>query len=74
MSMQHIPGRLNSTADTLSRNFSSNLDWTLNTTVFEQLVELTLVPDIDLFALNKKVNRFVSWHPKPLAEAVNICL
>ena len=51
---QHIPGSLNSTADKLSRNFFSNLEWPLNTSVFEQLVELTLVPDIDLFASSLK--------------------
>jgi len=73
VSAQHIPGKLNSTADKLSRNFSPNLEWSLNTTVFEQLVGHTLVPDIDLFAsnLNTKVKRFVSWYPEPAAEAVN---
>ena len=73
ISAQHIPGHMNSAADQLSRTFSYNLEWSLNTNVFQQITQLALVPDIDLFAssLNAKLSRFVSWHPKPGAEAVN---
>ena len=64
---------MNSAADQLSRTFSYNLEWSLNTNVFQQITQLTLVPDIDLFAssLNAKLSRFVSWHPEPRVEAVN---
>ena len=62
ISAQHIPGHMNSAADQLSRTFSYNLEWSLNTNVFQQITQLTLVPDIDLFAssLNAKLSRFVS--------------
>ena len=71
--VQHIPGHMNLAADQLSRTFSYNLEWSLNTNVFQQITQLTLVQDIDLFAssLNAKLSRFVSWHPKPGAEVVN---
>ena len=73
ISAQHIPGHINSAADQLSRTFSYNLEWSSNTNVFQQITQLTLVPDIDLFAssLNAKLSRFVTWHPEPGAEAVN---
>ena len=73
ISAQHIPGHMNSAADQLSRTFSYNLEWSLNTNVFQQITQLTLVPNIDLFAssLNAKLSRFVSWHPEPGAAAVN---
>ena len=73
VSAQHIPGHMNLEADKLSRTFSYNLEWSLNTNVFKQITQLMLVPDIDLFAssLNAKLSRFVTWHPEPGAEAVN---
>ena len=70
---EHIPGSMNSEADTLSRKFASNLEWSLNNAIFAQLTNCTIKPDIDLFAssLNAKVPRFVSWHPDTGAEAIN---
>ena len=35
-SVQHIPGQMTSAADQLSRTFSYNLEWSLNTNVFQQ--------------------------------------
>ena len=73
ISAQHVRGKSNFTADALSRETSTNLKWSLDTNVFERLLHLTMVPDIDLFALrpNSKGNNFVSWHPEPGATAVN---
>lgn len=50
VSAQHIPGKLNFRADALSRDFSWNLEWSLDTEIFEQLLAMTFIPDIDLFA------------------------
>ena len=47
VSAQHIPGHMNLAADKLSRTFSYNLEWSLNTNVFKQITQLTLVPEID---------------------------
>ena len=73
LSAQHIPGKMNTRADDLSRKFSLNLEWSLNKGVYEQVVQLTFIPDVDLFAsrLNAKTVNYVSWHPKPDAMAVD---
>ena len=64
---QHIPAKLNFRADALSRDFSWNLEWLLATEIFEQLLAMTFIPDIDLSAsrFNAKFPKFVSWHPEP---------
>ena len=70
---QHIPGKVNTRADTLSREISSNLEWSLNDDVFLKIISQTFVPEIDLFAsrLNAKSDKFVSWHPEPGAMAID---
>ena len=67
LSAQHIPGKSNCEADSLSRQFVSNLEWSLDQDVFNRLAAITFLPDIDLFAsrLNAKLDQFVSWHPEP---------
>ena len=57
----------------MSRQFVSNLEWSLDQDVFDRLVAITFLPDIDLFAsrLNAKLDQFVSWHPEPGALAVD---
>ena len=73
ISAQHIPGKENLVADSLSREFSSNLEWSVDIDIFNQISNMTFVPDIDLFAsrLNAKTDCFVSWHPEPGAMAVD---
>ena len=73
ISAQHIPRKENLVADTLSREFSSNLEWSVDIDIFNQITNMTFVPDIDLFAsrLNAKTDCFVSWHPEPGAMAVD---
>ena len=50
ISAQHIPGKVNNQADTLSREISSNLEWSLNGEVFQEIISQTFTPEIDLFA------------------------
>ena len=73
VSAQHIPGKANVRADALSREISSNLEWSLDSKVFCGIVSQTFVPEVDLFAsrLNAKTDRFISWHPEPGAMAVD---
>ena len=73
ISAQHIPGKENLVADSLSREFSSNLEWSVDIDIFNQITNMTYVPDIDLFAsrLIAKTDCFVSWHPEPGAMAVD---
>ncbi|XP_068703769.1 uncharacterized protein [Montipora foliosa] len=66
ISAQHIPGKVNNQADTLSREIS-----------FQDIIFQTFTPEIDLFAsrLNAKTAKFISWHPQPGAVATDaICL
>ena len=73
ISAQHIPGKVNIQADTLSREISSNLEWSLNGEVFQDIISQTFIPEIDLFAsrLNAKAAKFVSWHPQSGAVAID---
>ena len=52
ISAQHIPGKVNIQADALSREISSNLEWSLNGEVFQDVISQTFIPEIDLFASN----------------------
>ena len=73
LSAQHIPGKSNCVADSLSRQFVSNLEWSLDQGVFNRLAAIAFLPDIDLFAsrLNAKLDQFVSWYPEPGALAID---
>ena len=73
LSAQHIPGKSNCEADSLSREFASNLEWSLDQDVFNRLAAITFFAMIDLFAsrLNAKLDQFVSWHPEPGALAID---
>ena len=73
LSAQHIPGEENLVADSLSSEFPSNLEWSVDIDIFNQISNMTFVPDIDLFAtrLDAKTYCFVSWHSEPGAMAVD---
>ena len=74
ISAQHIPRKVNYQADTLSREISSNLEWSINGEVFQEIISQTFIPEIDLFAprLNAKTAKFISWHPQPGALAIDV--
>ncbi|XP_063419548.1 uncharacterized protein LOC134703355 [Mytilus trossulus] len=67
----HVLGKLNITADYMSRHFSDSTEWKLHEKVFAKICHLYYEPDIDLFAtrLNKQVLSYVSWFPEPDAVA-----
>ena len=73
VSAQHVSEKLNFRTDALSRDFSWNLEWSLVTEIFEQLLAMTFILDTDLFAsiFNTKFANFVSWHPEPGAITVD---
>ena len=70
---EHLPGRLNTVADCMSRKFNEKKEWMLDKQAFENIVRHFGVPEIDLFAsrLNAQLPRFISWLPDPEAETVN---
>ena len=61
-------------ADKQSRQSHSQLEWTLDRTIFRDCLSVVqVVPNIDLFAsrLNHQLQSYVSWHPDPGAVAVD---
>ena len=71
LSAQYVPGDLNVEADSASRLFAEDLEWSLHPTIFSELQSTIWSPHVDLFAsrLNFKVKKSVSWHPDPGAYA-----
>ena len=68
LSAYHIPGKLNTKADALSRfskKLNDDMEWSLNDTIFNK-IELKMGKcDIDLFpsAKNFKIDKYVSFVP-----------
>ena len=73
LSCFHIPGRLNFTADKLSRIKNNDMEWSLDNAVFNRIVDLYGQFDIDLFASsrNRKCSKYASFKPDCRAFAVN---
>ena len=67
-----IPGIHNTIADKISRKFIGNFEWSLSTTIFEHLCNISGTPDIDLFPsrLNNKLPKYFSWRPDPFCTGV----
>ena len=66
ISAQHVPGTLNTIADSESRVFNESREWKLDPqTIFSFLKGC----EIDLFAsrLSTQLPRYVSWRPDPEA-------
>ncbi len=71
---RHIPGRLNRTADLLSRSHQIvNTEWTLHRAVAARLWEIWGRPTIDLMAteLTAQLPTYISPYPDPHAFAVD---
>ena len=74
LSARHLPGVLNVCADRESRRkYDEELEWMLNTVVFNKVNALLGPVSVDLFAsrLNNQVKCYVSWRPDPQAVAVD---
>lgn len=69
----HIPGKKNIEADKESRSFNSDLEWSLNQNVFEEISNIHIGLSIDLFAsrLNHKLPKYVTHRPEPYAFAID---
>ena len=67
LSAQYVQGDLNAEADSASRLFFEDLEWSLHPTIVSELQSTIWSPAIDLFAsrLNFKMEKYVSWHPDP---------
>ncbi|XP_053381939.1 uncharacterized protein LOC128549350 [Mercenaria mercenaria] len=75
LSVYHIPGKDNITADKLSRSLSDDMEWALRDEVFLDICQkLNVTCDIDMIASNltKKLPMFVSYIPEKSAYAINV--
>ena len=73
VSSAYIPGRFNVEADTASREFDENTEWSLRPDIFGSICDKFGMPSIDLFAsrLNCKVPRYCAWQPDPSAVFID---
>jgi hypothetical protein len=74
LSVSHIPGKLNQSADFESRHFKQDNEWMLDQKLFKTAIEkLKFTPEIDLFASrnNCQLSKYVSWRPEPESYAVD---
>lgn len=73
LSCFHIPGRLNITADKLSRKVNNDMEWSIINSVFSSIQDKFGEFDIDLFAstANHKCARYATFNPDCKAFAVN---
>lgn len=69
----YIPGLDNIEADTASRKFKEATEWMLSTNVFRSITKEFGMPTVDLFAsaLNKQLDKYVSWKPDPGAVVID---
>ena len=74
ISAAHLPGSLNTVADTESRCKNNNLEWMINPNILQHaLKQLFFKPEIDLFAsrINKQFPVYASYRPDPNAMAID---
>lgn len=74
ISAYHIPGKLNERADALSRQkLSIDMEWSLDSEIFQKIMEIYGRFDIDLFASkwNYKLGKYVSFKPDPNAFSID---
>ena len=66
----HLPGHLNVLADAKSRVFDDKTEWKLNSSIYRDIVQAFILPEIDLFAsrLNFQLKPYVAWLPDPDAN------
>lgn len=73
LSASHIAGVENTEANFISRHKNSDLEWKLDTAVFDKIIETYGQCDIDLFASihNLQFRPYVSYTPDINAEAID---
>ena len=69
----HLPGTFNVRADRESRSKHDNMEWEIDSDIFEDICQMWVKPEIDLCAshLNCKVRRYFYWKLDSCAQAVD---
>ena len=72
VSAAFVPG-VENIADENSRIFHDETEWKLDEEVFNSIVDLWGMPEIDMFAsrLNYQIQKYVSWGPDPNAFSID---
>ena len=72
----HLPGHLNTVADTESRMIRDRWDWQLNPSIFQRISQKWGPFAVDLFAsrLTHQLPAYFSWRPDPQAAATDAFL
>ena len=70
---QHVPGMMNSIADTESRAQPDRSDWKLSPVCFQKIHQIFVPLSVNLFAtrLSAQLPMFISWKPDPLVMATD---
>ena len=73
ISAKYIPGIFNKHADHMSRRLRLTAEWKLNPILFQRIVAVYGMPQIDLFATraNTQFRKFVSWILDPQSAAID---
>ena len=73
ISARYIPGIFNKHADHMSRRLRLTAEWKLNPILFQRIVAVYGMPQIDLFVTraNTQLGKFVSWIPDPQSAAID---
>lgn len=69
----YIRSAENDVADAESRKTHPDIEWELSDYAFQKVTNAFGTPNIDLFAsrVNKKCQKYISWHRDPDAYAIN---
>jgi len=73
LTVEHLPGHLNTIADQESRSTQDRCDWMLNPDILQRLHQTMGPLEVDLFAtrLTRQLPHFYSWRPDPEATATD---
>jgi len=76
ITVQHVPGLLNTRADSLSRVKKDSTDWKLHPDLYLRVAAIWGTPSVDLFATrtNRQTTRFFSYRPDPEAAGLDAFL
>ena len=73
LTVEYIPGKLNTEADWESRNHYDSSEWKLDPNIFQKLCQIWGVPEIDLFAsrTSHQLKTYYAWKPDPFSRATD---
>ena len=74
VSAGQIPGCNNVETDLYSRELEDAIEWQLNPSVFKNITKTFGTTDLNLFSngINKKLVIFISWHPEPATQVIDV--